>query len=98
MSRKLTVLSLLMATPAMVATGCMNVFDPFDNPTTDTQLISAARACFDRGDIACAKENYEKLSANNADIAASETAFAMLDENGAGMASFIQAFGSGGGG
>ena len=38
-------LSLLAA-----ASGC-NLFDPLDSPTSDAQLISAARACFDRGDL-----------------------------------------------
>lgn len=78
-------------------TGC-NVFDPLDSPTNDDQLISAARACFDQGDIACAREQYAKLSKDSADIMNSELAFATLDENGIGMGIFLDAFGGGGGG
>ncbi len=89
---------LLISIAALVATAGCNLFDPFDSATSDDQLLSAARACFDRGDIACARENYAKLSASQADVAASEEAFAILDENGATMAAFMEALGDGGGG
>lgn len=80
------------------AISACNVFDPLDSPTSDPQLLSAARACFDQGDMTCAKELYGKLSANEADIASSELAFAVLDENGVNIASFAEAVSSGGGG
>ena len=69
--------------------GCLNIFDPLDSPSGDAQLLSAARACFDKGDFACAREYYGKL-ANNEDAIA-ETAFVKLDEQGAGIGSFVYA-------
>ena len=78
--------------------GCFNVFSPLDHPSGDIQLISAARACFDRGDLQCAMDNYQKLSPNSLEIQMSEEAFVTLDQNGAGMSSFMQSFGNGGGG
>ena len=74
--------------------GC-NVFDPLDSPSGDAQLLSAARACFDRGDMGCAREMYGKLSANQSEVAASELAFVMLDEAGLGMGEFMTALGNG---
>lgn len=94
---KRTHLALLPALLLAALGGC-NLFDPFDSPTGDTQLLSAARACFDRGDIACAKDLYSQLSSSQSDVANSETAFAILDENGADMAAFMGAFGGGAGG
>lgn len=72
-----------------------NVFDPFDSPTSDTQLLDAARACLDRGDVECARQNYAKLSSAFSEIAASETAFTALDQAGAGLNTFIEALGNG---
>jgi len=77
---------------ALALTAC-NVFDPIDSPTTDNQLISVARACFNRGDVECAQANYEKLSTNAADIKNSEEAMVALQAVNAGMSSFIAAFG-----
>ncbi len=74
--------------------GC-NVYAPFDKPSGDAQLLSAARACFDRGDMGCAREMYGKLSANQSEVAASELAFVMLDEAGLGMGEFMTALGNG---
>lgn len=88
----------LLSVAALGATAGCNFFDPFDSATSDDQLLSAARACFDRGDIACARDNYAKLSSSQTDVAASEEAFAILDENGATMAVFMEAVGDGGGG
>lgn len=77
---------------ALSAAGC-NLFDPFDSPTNDAQILSAARACLDQGDIACAKAQYAKLVTTMADIAHSETAFAILHENNATMGAFMEAMG-----
>lgn len=73
---------------ALLFAGC-NIFDPLDNPTSQPQLVSAARAALDRGEIAEAKALYQQIAGSYADIAASETAFATLEENGAGMGSFM---------
>jgi hypothetical protein len=84
----------LAAALALLASSCnFNVFEPFDHPTSDAQLISAARACFNRGDYACAQQDYEKLSNNSDDIKNSEEAFVAIDQIGAGMGAFISAFG-----
>lgn len=73
-----------------------NVFGPIDNPTSDPQHLSAARACFDQGDLACAKEHYQKLGAGSSDTAISESAFALLDEQGASLSAFLQFVGNSG--
>jgi hypothetical protein len=75
-----------------------NVFDFMDSPSGDTQLLSAARACFNDGDLACAREYYGKLSADYDSIRLSEIAFVELEENSAGMGAFAAAFGGGVGG
>jgi hypothetical protein len=77
---------------ALALSGC-NIFDPFDSPTSDAQLESVGIACFNRGDIACAQENFGKLSTAASDIKNSEDAFVAIDAINAGMASFIAAFG-----
>jgi hypothetical protein len=82
---------------AGLTTSC-NVFDPFDSPTSDVQLLSAARACFDQGKFDCALEHYGKLSGSHADIAAAEMAFMQLDQAGAGMGALMKAVGNGGSG
>jgi hypothetical protein len=74
--------------------GC-NVFGPFDNPTSETQLLSAARACFDQGDLPCAREYYNRISGTDADIAVSEGIFASLAEQGATMTGVIEFVGNG---
>ncbi len=82
--------------PLLITLAGCNVFDPFDTPTSEAQLLSAARACFDRGDISCAREAYAKLSGtDSAEVAASEEAFAILDEQGAGMGAFITSMADG---
>jgi hypothetical protein len=71
-----------------------NVFAPFDNPTSDTQLLSAARACFDQGDLPCAKEYYSRVSSANSDSANSERILATLSEQGATMSALIEFVGN----
>jgi len=78
------------------ALGC-NIFSLVDRPAGDAQLISAGRACFDRGDFSCALDNYSKLSSSSTDVQVSERAFAVLDRQGASMAAFLTAFTSTGG-
>jgi hypothetical protein len=68
--------------------GC-NVFS-FAGPSGDDQLLSAARACLDNGDFQCATSYYEQLSSADADIATSEMAFEIFDQQGAGMSNFTQ--------
>lgn len=87
---KIAVLSLA----AFTIMGC-NIFDPFDTPTSDEQLLSAARACFDKGDFECARELYAKLSADYADVGRMEEMFLQLDQAGIGMKEFMAAFGDG---
>lgn len=74
-----------------------NMFEHLDHPTSDPQLLSAARGCFDQGDLACAKDLYGKLSNNDADIKSSELAFTILDEQGADLGAFLGAFAGGAG-
>jgi hypothetical protein len=81
-----------LAAAGLLLVGC-NIFNPFDSPTSDAQLLSVARACFDNGDFECAQENYGKLSGSSADIKNSEEAFLAVEQVGAGMGAFISAFG-----
>lgn len=90
---KLKYIPLLLAL-GVSANGC-NVFSPLDSPSGDAQLLSAARACFDRGDFSCASENYQKVSADQADTVASEEAFMMLDQAGITMGVYAQFVGDG---
>lgn len=71
-----------------------NAFDPLSSPSGDDQLLSAARACLDRGDFECALDHYGKLSADKADVKASEQAYAILAQNNAGFTAFATAFGT----
>jgi hypothetical protein len=90
-------LSSLAALALLATTAGCNIFDPFDSPSGDAQLLSAARACFDQGDIACANEYYGQLSTTTLkDTALSEQAFAILDSQGVTMAVFLKV-GLGGG-
>jgi extradiol dioxygenase family protein len=65
--------------------GCVNLFDPIDNPGGDVQLLSAARAAFDRGDIANARELYAKVAG---ETGRAEEIFLDLDSCGADIAAF----------
>jgi hypothetical protein len=57
--------------------------------------MSAARACFDKGDIVCAREYYTQVSAGQREAAASEEAFAILHENGITMGVFMEVMSNG---
>ncbi|MGK5085010.1 hypothetical protein WDW37_17105 [Bdellovibrionota bacterium FG-1] len=78
----------------VITTASCNVFSPFSSPGGDVQLISAARARLDQGDYAGALDAYQKLSGDSADIAASEEAYTILVQNGAGFGAFATSFGS----
>ncbi len=80
---------------SLLATGCLNIYSPVDAPSGDAQLLSAARACFDRGDYSCAQSNYQKLSSSYSDITSNEQAMATLDQNGVGMSAFLTFVGNG---
>jgi hypothetical protein len=70
------------------------MFAFIDSPGNDAQYLSAARACFDKGDIECARENYEEISSLTDQIRA-EQAFSILEEAGAGFEFFLDSLGSG---
>lgn len=78
----------LIFSSAFITLSC-NVFDPIDSPTNDEQMLSAARACFDEGDIECARAWYQKLANTYEDIRQSELAFTTLHEAGVTMEAFI---------
>jgi hypothetical protein len=73
--------------------GC-NLFGGIDSPSGDAQIASAARACLDQGDYACALSNYQKLSSADSDITNSESAYAVFDQNGATFGAFAAGFGN----
>jgi hypothetical protein len=79
----------------MAASTSCNIFSPVDHPGNDAQYISAARACFDDGNIQCALDNYAKVTGGDKEIAIAETAFAMLDQAGVTMADFMGAMSNG---
>ncbi len=62
-----------------------------DAPSGDAQILSKARACLNQGDFPCAKTHYQKLSSNLADIAASEQAFAVIEQYGITIGVFFKA-------
>lgn len=70
-------------TAVLSLSACVNLFDPIDNPSGDAQILSAARAAFDRGDLQEARDLYAKLGSN--EVALSETIFTHLEECGAGI-------------
>jgi hypothetical protein len=72
---------------------CVNMFDPIDNPSGDAQILSAARAAFDQGDMAEARELYGKLAGNQTAI--SESIFLDLDTCGANIGAFGSALANG---
>lgn len=72
--------------------GCVNLFDPIDNPGGEQQLLSAARAAFDKGDIATARELYGKAGG---EASISELVFVDLDSCGADIAAFATALSRG---
>jgi hypothetical protein len=71
------------------------------SPGTDVQYISAGKACLDQGDYDCAAKNFAKVSPSDVNDQAQDTAYMLLDQNGADFAGFVDAFvgdGKGGGG
>lgn len=73
-----------------------NVYDVFKSPSGDDQTLSAARGCLDRGDLECARKEYAKLAGTGyAETAASELAFAYLEEAGAGAKALFPALSAG---
>ena len=64
---------------ACLLTAC-NLYGGLSKPANDEQYLVAARACLDRGDYACAKENYQALSTNYNDVRISETGLTTLAE------------------
>jgi len=83
----------IVALLATSAVGC-NLIGFLDAPAGDAQLLSAARAALDRADYAKALELYGKMSSSHAEVAASETAIALLDQEGASMGAFMSSFGT----
>jgi hypothetical protein len=81
-----------VAIAASLLLASCNLFDPFDSPTGDAQLLSAGKAAMDNGDFATALELFGKMSSGNEQGAANE-AFAILAQNGVGMGDFMSAFG-----
>jgi hypothetical protein len=73
--------------------GCVNLFDPIDNPSGDEQILSAARAAFDKGDVAQARELYGKIAGN--EDAKAELIFVDMDGCGANIEAFGTALGTG---
>ena len=80
-----------------VLSGCGNIFDPFDSPSGDAQLLSDARAYFDQGEFEKAAKLYAEISGDKADEVNADSAFRILDVNGASMGQFMISFGTGGG-
>ncbi len=73
-----------------------NFFDPFRSPSGTAAIFSAARGCLDRGDLECARREYAKLAGTpEAEVAASELAFTLLEEAGAGASSLFPSLAKG---
>jgi hypothetical protein len=85
--------TLVLITALAGTSACVNIFKPFDSAKGDRQLLSAARAAFDRGDIGTARELYGKVSADES--ARSELVFVDLDSCGADIGAFGTALSQG---
>ena len=91
---KSTVFPFKVSLLCIFLTGC-NLYNSLDKPSGDTQILSAARACFDRGDFTCSANYYNQLSSSLSDQANSETAFEILAQNGSGSSVFMDSVLSG---
>ncbi len=86
-------LKLLPALIAMISlSGCPNLYKVVDKPSGDAQILSAARAAFDRGDIQEARDLYAKLGSNETAIA--ETVYTNIDDCGGGIEAVGAALGA----
>lgn len=80
---------------ASLNSGCgLNVFGPLDSPTSDAQLLAAARACLDQGDATCALDFYNRMSSGATDVKQSEAAFSAMYSQGATFGVFLTSVGS----
>jgi hypothetical protein len=89
---------LALGVPALLLTGCLNIFKPLSSPGGDAQILADARACFDKGDMDCALRNYQRLSSDLAAISSSEQVYLSLSQQGANMAAYMEFVGNGTGG
>jgi hypothetical protein len=87
-------LSGVLLTALLSMSGCLNIFSPFDKPSGDAQLLSAARAAFDNGDFVSAQKYYSQLSNADADVRTEEEAILVFAQNGASMAQFMNFVGN----
>jgi hypothetical protein len=88
--------AVLGATLVLLLSSSCNVYAPISGPSSDAQYLSVARACFDRGDLTCAKENYAKVTVTYADDARAEKVLAILDSVGLSLTTFVEVVGTGG--
>lgn len=70
--------------------GCPNVFETLDKPSTEAQILSRARACFDDADFDCAAKWYAQLP--DSGVARMEEGFLILADEGISVELFVQAF------
>ena len=87
MNLRARLLSIFLFT--LTLSGCPNAFDPLDSPTSDAQILSAARAAFDKGELTLARDLYLKLGNN--DAAEAELAFVNMNEAGVTMTTLVSA-------
>lgn len=85
------VLTLGLALTPVVLGGC-NIFHTSSTPGSDDRILSRARACFDQGDMQCAKDNYAKLSTSSADERITEETYLTMNELNVTWATFMEAF------
>lgn len=72
----------------VLLSGC-NLYSGLDKPSGNDQLLSAARACFDKGDLTCAQADYSQITGSLTDQATAENSFTYLAQQGASMGAFI---------
>src|SRR4051794_17972169 len=86
------VLLALLVLFTFTASGC-NLYSSLDQPSTATQRLEAARACFDQGNFPCASKYYAQISTSDAsyDEATAEAAFEVLDQYGISAVNFMTA-------
>jgi len=75
-------------------TGCNNIFSSSDKPIGNAQILSAARAAFDKGNYDEARNLYQQLPDDEGDIKKSESAFLIMTQQDVSMMTLIEFVGN----
>lgn len=85
------IIALLLST---LVAGCNNLFSSSDKPSGNAQLLSAARAAFDKGNYDEARDLYQQLTDDEGDVKKSESAFLIMTQQGVSMTTLVEFVGN----